>query len=66
MGKRTTSRVAVKGLELELSMSMPMTQDCVTDIRSIIALARRSVVRHVNTTMTLAYWLVGRRLVVEE
>ena len=66
MGKRTTSRVAVKGSELELSMSMPMTQDCVTDIRSIIALARRSVVRHVNTTMTLAYWLVGRRLVVEE
>ena len=27
---------------------------------------RRSVVRHVNNTMTLAYWLIGRRLVVEE
>ena len=46
--------------------SMPMTRDCVADIREIITRARRSVVRHVNTTMTLAYWLVGRRIVVEE
>lgn len=46
--------------------SMPVTRDCVADIREIITRARRSVVRHVNTTMTLAYWLVGRRIVVEE
>ena len=50
----------------DLSPAMPMTHDCVTDIREIIAIARRSVVRHVNTTMTFAYWLVGRRIVVEE
>lgn len=50
----------------DLSPAMPMTHHCVTDIREIIAIARRSVVRHVNTTMTLAYRLVGRRIVVEE
>lgn len=51
---------------VELNVAMPMTRDCVSDIRAIIAEARRSVVRHVNNTMTLAYWLIGRRLVVEE
>ena len=51
---------------VELKVAMPMTRDCVSDIRAIIAEARRSVVRHVNSTMTLAYWLIGRRLVVEE
>ena len=50
----------------DLSVALPMTRDCVSDIREIIKLARRSVVRHVNSTMVLAYWLVGRRLVVEE
>ena len=50
----------------EITTAMPMTQDCVSDIRNIIVLARRSVVRHINTTMTLAYWLIGRRIVVEE
>jgi len=50
----------------DLSVAMPMTRDCVTDIREIISRARQSVVRHVNSTMVLAYWLVGRRLVVEE
>ena len=50
----------------EMTTAMPMTRDCVSDIRNIIVAARRSVVRHVNTTMTLAYWLIGRRIVVEE
>jgi len=50
----------------ELSLALPMTRDCVSDIRAIITRARESVVRHVNSTMVLAYWLVGRRLVVEE
>lgn len=49
-----------------LSTSLPMTRDVVGDIRSIVAEARREVVRHVNSTMVLAYWLIGRRLVVEE
>ena len=50
----------------ELNVTMPMTRDCVSDIRAIITEARQSVVRYVNNTMTLAYWLIGRRLVVEE
>lgn len=50
----------------EITTAMPMTRDCVSDIRNIIVLARRSIVRHVNSTMTLAYWLIGRRIVVEE
>ena len=51
---------------VDLTVKMPMTRDCVSDIRAIIAEARQSVVRHVNNTMTLAYWLIGRRLIVEE
>ena len=43
-----------------------MTRDCVGDIRNIIALARKSVVRHINSTMAFAYWLIGRTIVVEE
>ena len=50
----------------DMSTSMPMTRDCVGDIRNIIALARKSVVRHINSTMVFAYWLIGRRIVVEE
>jgi len=57
---------AIKAKPVEITTSMPMTRDCVSDIREIIIQARRSVVRHVNTTMTLAYWLIGRRIVVEE
>lgn len=51
---------------VELSVAMPMTRDLIGDIRSIVAEARRTVVRQVNTTMILAYWLIGRRLIVEE
>ena len=51
---------------VEITTARPMTRDCVSDIREIIIQARRSVVRHVNSTMTLAYWLIGRRIVVEE
>ena len=50
----------------DLSVDMPMTRDCVGDIRAIISNARRSVVRHVNTVQVLANWLIGRRIVVEE
>ena len=49
-----------------IPLSLPTTSDCVADIRDIILRARASVVRHVNIVMPLAYWLVGRRIVVEE
>ena len=38
----------------EMSTSLPMTQDCIGDIRNIIVLARKSVVRHINSTMILS------------
>ena len=50
----------------DLAVNMPITRDCVGDIRAIIANARRSLVRHVNTVQVLANWLIGRRIVVEE
>lgn len=49
-----------------MSQGLVTTDDCVADIREIILRARASVVRHVNTVMPLAYWLIGRRIVVEE
>ena len=49
-----------------IPLSLPTTADCVADIRDIILRARASVVRHVNTIMPLAYWLIGRRIIVEE
>ena len=61
-----SARKIATAVAQDLSVALPMTRDCVSDIREIIKLARRSVVRHVNSTMVLAYWLVGRRLVVEE
>ena len=33
----------------EIAIAMPMTRDRVSDIRNIIVLTRRSVVRHINT-----------------
>ena len=49
-----------------IPLFLPATADCVADIRDIVLRARASVVRHVNTVMPLAYWLIGRRIVVEE
>ena len=51
---------------IPIPLSFPTTADCVADIRNIIQSARSSVVRQVNTVMVLAYWLIGRRIVVEE
>ena len=51
---------------ISIPQGLATTDDCVADIREIILRARTSVVRHVNTVMPLAYWLIGRRIVVEE
>ena len=53
-------------LEPLVTSALPVTSDVVGDIRDIIARARKSVVRHVNTVQVLANWLIGRRIVVEE
>lgn len=66
-GKATKTEVAAFEPAPEpIPLSLPATADCVADIRDIVLRARASVVRHVNTVMPLAYWLIGRRIVVEE
>ena len=65
----TKKQISISSAEQEsdlIPLSLPMTADCVADIRDIILRARASVVRHVNTIMPLAYWLIGRRIIVEE
>jgi len=42
------------------------TPDIVQDIRAILHEARQLSVRAVNSAMVYAYWLIGRRIVVEE
>ena len=49
-----------------ISQSLTVSSDCVADIRNILFRARTSVVRHINNVMPLAYWLIGRRIVLEE
>jgi hypothetical protein len=36
------------------------------DVVDVIADARRSAARMVNTAMTTTYWLIGRRIIEEE
>lgn len=52
--------------EIEKLNNLPSSGNIATDIRTILQEARQLVVRHTNTAMTAAYWLIGRRIVVEE
>lgn len=45
---------------------LPTSGNITSDIRTILSEARRSTARAINTTMTAAYWLIGKRIVVEE
>lgn len=45
---------------------LPTSGNITTDIRTILSEARKSTARAINTTMTVAYWLIGKRIVVEE
>lgn len=45
---------------------LPTSGNITTDIRTILCEARKSTARAINTTMTAAYWLIGKRIVVEE
>lgn len=42
------------------------TGNIVQDVRAILQEARRLTARTVNSTMVTAYWLIGKRIVVEE
>lgn len=52
--------------EIEKLNQLPTSGDITTDIRSILAEARKATARAINTTMTAAYWLIGKRIVEEE
>ena len=48
------------------SSQLVATTDIVSDIRTILKEARTHVARVVNSDMVAAYWLIGRRIVLEE
>lgn len=56
----------MNGSEIERLNSLPSTPSITTDVRAILQEARQMVVYHTNTAMAAAYWLIGRRIVVEE
>ena len=49
--------------ELQL---LPLTGNLSADIKAILTEARSVTNRAINTTMVSAYWLIGKRIVVEE
>ena len=53
-------------MDIEKLNSLPTTTNVSADIRTILQEARQIVARHTNTAMTAAYWMIGRRIVVEE
>ncbi len=52
--------------QIEELTSLPTSNNINEDIRSILAEARRITARAVNTAMVTAYWLIGKRIVLEE
>lgn len=58
----------VKGnIVTKTSEALPTgTPNLVQDIKSLLRQARNSVYQTINTTMTLTYWEIGRRIVQEE
>lgn len=46
--------------------ALPVTTDFSSDVKGILTEARRVSARMTNTAMVIAYWLIGRRIVVEE
>ncbi len=51
---------------IQMLANMPITMDIVCDIRSILEEARRVSLRAVNSTMVFSYWLIGKRIIIEE
>lgn len=49
-----------------MSDELAPSSDFFTDVRSILADARRAAYAAVNSAMVAAYWLIGRRIVEEE
>ena len=52
--------------DIEKLNNIPATRNITSDVRHILAEARNLSVRAVNSAMVAAYWLIGRRIVLEE
>lgn len=52
--------------EIDKLSQLPTSGSITSDIRAILSEARKNTVHAINTTMTAAYWLIGKRIVVEE
>lgn len=46
--------------------NLTTTTNIVQDVRTILQEARQLTARAINSTMVTAYWLIGKRIVVEE
>lgn len=46
--------------------SLPSSGNIASDIKAILSEARSITARSINTTMVSAYWLIGKRIVIEE
>ena len=47
-------------------MNMPVSTNVTAEIKSILHEARRHTARAINSAMVAAYWMIGRRIVMEE
>lgn len=52
--------------EIDKLNQLPTSGNITADICAILGEARKNTARAINTTMTVAYWLIGKRIVVEE
>lgn len=59
-------KVDMENTNLEKLSSLPVTANMTQDVRRILTDARQMAAKAVNHTMVAAYWLIGRRIVIEE
>lgn len=52
--------------DLTKLMDLPVSANVADDIKGILSEARRHTARAINSTMVAAYWMIGRRIVMEE
>lgn len=51
---------------IETLSSLPASDNLASDVRTILSEARKHTMRAINSTMVTAYWLIGKRIVLEE
>lgn len=51
---------------IETLSLLPTTANVTTDIRTILKEARQITVQAINHTMVATYWLIGKRILIEE